>query len=139
MLETIREYAVERLEESGEAELIGRRHAEYMTGLAESVEFDYLGPEQAAVRERFRIEWDNVRAALGWALESEEAELGLRLVGALAMLWLDRNLAVEVVQGRGGPRRERDLVQGAVARAGEDAEEIRDVRGDEVDRARPGP
>jgi predicted ATPase len=95
MLETIREYAAERLDESGEADEIGRRHAEYMTALAESVEFDYLGPQQAAVRERFRTEWDNVRAALGWALESGETELGLRLVGALAMLWLDRNLAVE--------------------------------------------
>jgi predicted ATPase len=95
MLETIREYAVERLEESGETDLIGRRHSEYMTELAESDEFDYLGPQQAAVRERFRTEWDNVRAALGWALESGETELGLRLVGALAMVWLDRNLAVE--------------------------------------------
>jgi predicted ATPase len=95
MLETIREYAVERLEESGEADVIARRHAEYMTELAESVEFDYLGPQQAAVRERFRTEWDNVRAALGWTLESGETELGLRLVGALAMVWLDQNLAVE--------------------------------------------
>jgi len=95
MLETIREYAVERLDESGEADLIGRRHAEYMTELAESVESDYLGPQQAAVRERFRIEWDNVRTALGWALESGDPELGLRLVGALAMVWLDQNLAVE--------------------------------------------
>ena len=95
MLETIREFALERLEESGEADRISRRHAEYMTELAESVEYDYLGPEQATVRERFRTEWDNVRAALGWSLESGEIELGLRLVGALAMVWLDQNLAVE--------------------------------------------
>jgi predicted ATPase/class 3 adenylate cyclase len=94
MLETIREYAVERLEESGEDE-IRRRHAEYMTELAESVEGDHLGPAQAALRTQFRSEWDNVRAALGWALESGETELGLRLVGALAMVWLDRNFAVE--------------------------------------------
>jgi predicted ATPase len=95
MLETIREYAVERLEESGEAGVIARRHAEYMTEVAESVEFDYLGPQQAAVQERFRTEWDNVRAALTWMLESGETELGLRLVGALAMVWLDQNLVVE--------------------------------------------
>jgi non-specific serine/threonine protein kinase len=95
MLETIREYAVERLEEAGEGDVIARRHAEYMTELAESVEFDYLGPQQAAVRERFRTEWDNVRSALAWTLESGETELGLRLVGALAMVWLDQNLAVE--------------------------------------------
>jgi predicted ATPase/class 3 adenylate cyclase len=95
MLETIREFALERLEESDEAERIRRRHAEYVTELAESVESDYLGPQQAAVRERFRTEWDNVRAALSWTLESGEIELGLRLVGALAMVWLDQNLAVE--------------------------------------------
>ncbi|HXV03210.1 MAG TPA: adenylate/guanylate cyclase domain-containing protein, partial [Gaiellaceae bacterium] len=95
LLETIREFALEQLDASDEAELIRRRHAEYMTELAESVETEYLGPAQAAVRERFRTEWDNVRAALGWALESGEIELGLRLVGALAMVWLDQNLAVE--------------------------------------------
>jgi predicted ATPase len=94
MLETIREYAVERFEESGEVE-IRRRHAEYMTELAESVEGEHLGPAQAALRTRFRAEWDNVRAALSWALENGETELGLRLVGALAMVWLDRNFAVE--------------------------------------------
>jgi predicted ATPase len=95
LLETIREFALEQLDASDEAELIRGRHAEYMTELAESVETEYLGPAQAAVRERFRIEWDNVRAALGWALESGNPELGLRLVGALAMVWLDQNLAVE--------------------------------------------
>jgi predicted ATPase len=95
MLETIREFALEQLDASDDAELIRRRHAEHMTELAESVETEYLGPSQAAVRERFRIEWDNVRTALAWALESGEIELGLRLVGALAMVWLDQNLAVE--------------------------------------------
>ncbi len=95
MLETIREFALEQLDASDEAELIRRRHAEYVTELAESVETEYLGPEQAVLRERFRIEWDNIRAALSWALERGETELGLRLIGALAMVWLDQNLAVE--------------------------------------------
>jgi predicted ATPase/class 3 adenylate cyclase len=98
MLETIREYAVERLEDSGAADEVRRRHAEYMTELAESVEGDYLGPEQASLQKRFRAEWDNVRAALGWALEAGEVEVGLRLIGALTMLWLDRNVAVEAEQ-----------------------------------------
>jgi tetratricopeptide (TPR) repeat protein len=95
MLETIREYAVERLEESGAADEIRRRLAVYMTELAESTEGDYLGPEQAAVQRRFRAEWDNVRAVLEWALEAGEVEVGLRLIGSLTMLWLDRNVAVE--------------------------------------------
>jgi predicted ATPase len=95
MLETIREYAVERLEESSEADEMRRRHAEYFAELAEAVEDDHLGPDQAELRERFRTEWDNVRAALDWAVESAETELGLRLAGALTLLWLDQNVAVE--------------------------------------------
>jgi predicted ATPase/class 3 adenylate cyclase len=95
MLETLREYAVERLEESGEADGIRRRHAEYFIALAEASGDERQGPGQAEVWHRFRTEWDNVRAALGWALESGESELGLRLAGALGMVWLDQNVAVE--------------------------------------------
>jgi predicted ATPase/class 3 adenylate cyclase len=109
MLETIRELACERFEESGEADAIRRRHAEFFTELAESTETDHLGPQQVPLRARFRVEWDNVRAALGWAVASGETELGLRLAGALTMIWLDQNLAVEGEQwlrtllGRPGP------------------------------------
>jgi predicted ATPase len=95
MLETIREFAVERLEGSSEAEKLLRRHAEYFAQLAEATETDHLGPEQATLRERFRTEWDNVRAALDWSVTSGESELGLRLAGSLTTIWLDRNLAVE--------------------------------------------
>src|SRR5215207_8321907 len=70
MLETIREYAVERLEASGGANELRRRHAEYFTELAEESRGDYLGPAQAAHRTRFREDWDNVRAVFRWALES---------------------------------------------------------------------
>jgi predicted ATPase len=95
MLETIREYAEERLEQSGEADELRRRHAEYFIALAEASEDERQGPGQAAVWQRFRAEWDNVRAALGWALASGETEVGLRLAGALGMVWLDQNVAVE--------------------------------------------
>ncbi len=95
MLETIREYAAERLEESGEAEEIRRRHAEYFIALAEASEDERQGPGQIEVWHRFRTEWDNVRAALGWTLASGEIELGLRLAGSLGMIWLDQNVAVE--------------------------------------------
>ncbi len=95
MLETIREYAAERLEESGEADETRRRHVEYLAELAEEVEDEHLGPDQTELRERFRREWDNVRAALDWAVASGETEVGLRLAGALTLLWLDRNVAVE--------------------------------------------
>jgi predicted ATPase/class 3 adenylate cyclase len=95
MLETIREYAVERLEESGEAGRLKQRHAEYFTRLAEESRPEYLGPEQVARRRRFREDWDNLRAVFRWALESGEIEAGLRLGGALSTVWLDRNVAVE--------------------------------------------
>ena len=95
MLETIREFAVERLEESGEADELRRRHAEYLAELAEASQTAAFGSEQMPVREQFRVEWDNVRAALTWALESGETELGLRIAGSLTMSWLDRNQAVE--------------------------------------------
>jgi predicted ATPase len=95
MLETIREFAAERLDESDERVELRRRHAEYLAQLAEEVETEHLGPAQAELRSRFRTEWDNVRAALDWALASGEIELGLRLAGALTVIWLDKNVAVE--------------------------------------------
>jgi predicted ATPase/class 3 adenylate cyclase len=95
MLETIREYAVERLQESGEADELGRRHAEYFTELARGSASRHLGPAQAPVRQRFREDWDNVRAVFRWALETGEIEAGLELGGSLSTVWLDRNVAVE--------------------------------------------
>ena len=92
MLGTIQEYAAERL---GPADKTRRRHAEFFTELAEATQRDHLGPAQAPLRRRFRTEWDNIRAALQWTVDSGETELGLRLAGALTTIWLDRNFAVE--------------------------------------------
>jgi predicted ATPase/class 3 adenylate cyclase len=87
MLETIREYARERLELSGEAEKIWRLHAEYFLALAEQGASEQLGPEETTWLERLDLEHDNMRAALSWMLEAEEAEPGLRLAGALWQFW----------------------------------------------------
>ena len=87
MLETIREYARERLEVSGNAEEIRRRHAEYFLALAERGESKLREPEEASWLERLDEEHDNMRAALSWTLQSEEAEPGLRLAGALWQFW----------------------------------------------------
>ncbi len=95
MLETIHEYALECLEESGEAGELRRRHAAYFTQLAKVMASRDLGPEQLAQRARFRQDWDNVRAVFTWALESGEIEAGLDLGGSLATVWLDRNVVVE--------------------------------------------
>jgi predicted ATPase/class 3 adenylate cyclase/DNA-binding CsgD family transcriptional regulator len=91
MLETIGEYAQERLEASGEAEEIRRLHAEYYLALAEEAEPRFRGPEEAATSlGRLETEHDNLRAALLWSLEWGEAELGLRLGTALLWFWSAR-------------------------------------------------
>jgi predicted ATPase len=95
MLETIHEYARERLDESDEAEEIRRLHAEYFLALAEQGESELRRPEEAKWLERLEIEHDNMRAALSWTLESEEAERGLRLAGALWRFWWMRGHYIE--------------------------------------------
>jgi len=87
MLEPIRQYALEKLEESGEAEAAKRAHAEYFLVLAEEAEPELFGPRDVEGLDRLEREHDNMRASLSWALERGEAELGLRLGGALGMFW----------------------------------------------------
>jgi predicted ATPase/class 3 adenylate cyclase len=87
MLETIHEYAREKLQESGEAEELARLHAEYFLALAEEAESRLRGPEDMEWLERLEAEHDNMRVALSWSLESGEAEVGLRLTGALWPFW----------------------------------------------------
>src|SRR5215204_5645368 len=87
MLETIHEYGRERLNKSGEAEEIRRLHAEYFLALAELGESKLRGPEEAKWLECLEIEHDNMRDALSRALDAEEAELALRLAGALWRFW----------------------------------------------------
>jgi predicted ATPase/DNA-binding SARP family transcriptional activator/DNA-binding CsgD family transcriptional regulator len=87
LLEPVRQYARERLEESSEAEAVRRRHAECHLRLAEEAEPKLRGAEYGVWLERLEREHDNLRAALGWALGRGEAELGLRLGGALGEFW----------------------------------------------------
>jgi predicted ATPase/class 3 adenylate cyclase len=91
MLETLHEFAREKLKESGEAESIRRAHAEYFLALAEEAEPEFRGPRQKTWLERLEAEHDNMRAALSWALEREEAELALRMGGALSWFWWIRS------------------------------------------------
>lgn len=86
MLEPIRQYAQQKLEESGEAERVRERHARYYLALTEVAEPELK--EQGAWLERLGAEHANFRAALSWTLDPEDAEeraqLGLRLAAALA-------------------------------------------------------
>jgi predicted ATPase len=86
MLETIREFAAERFEDSGEADTIRERHAIYYLGVAESAGL----AADSVLQQRHHLvipERDNMRAALGWAYEHGEHELGLSLVVALENFW----------------------------------------------------
>ena len=87
MLETIHEFALEKLEESGEAEVLSKCHAVYFLALSEEAELGLRGPEQEPWFERLDPEHNNMRAALKWAVERGKSELGLRLAGALWRFW----------------------------------------------------
>jgi predicted ATPase/DNA-binding CsgD family transcriptional regulator len=86
MPETICEYALERLEASGEAETTRRRHATYFLTLAEDAAPALLGPDQEAWLVPLESEHDNLRAALRWSLAHDPA-LSLRLAAALWRFW----------------------------------------------------
>jgi predicted ATPase/DNA-binding CsgD family transcriptional regulator len=95
MLETVRQYASEKLRVSGEVGTVGRRHAGFFVALAEEARPAMVGPEQAAWMKRLEEEHDNLRAALGWLKEEGEAEPGLRLAAALMRFWWFRGHLTE--------------------------------------------
>ncbi len=90
MLETVHEFAREKLGESAETQEIKRVHAEYFLTLAEEANPELRGPDQLEWLERLEAEHDNMRAALSWALGRKEIELALRLGGALGWYWSTR-------------------------------------------------
>jgi len=87
MLEPVRQYGGERLNESGGAESVRGRHAEYYLALAEEAEPELRGAGQEVWLGRLELEHSNLRAALGWALQQEDTERGSRLAGALERFW----------------------------------------------------
>ena len=99
LLEPVRQYALEKLEQSGELEELKRAHAEYFLGVAEEVEPQLIGPREAGWFGRLEEELDNFRAALSWASECGEAELGLRLAGALGSFWFRGDTAARGADG----------------------------------------
>jgi predicted ATPase len=98
MLETIREYALEKLEQSGEAEELRRRHAEYFVELAETAERDVAVVDETTMHEQLEREHDNLRAVLFWSQLVGATDLELRLVAALGRFWLIRG---HIGEGRG--------------------------------------
>ena len=95
LLETLRQYARERLAAGGEDEAVRRRHAAYFLGLAEAAGPDLLGGRQSAWLDRLEREHDNLRAALEWLTERGAAEAGLRLADAVGPFWMTRGYLQE--------------------------------------------
>ncbi|MGE3594408.1 MAG: helix-turn-helix domain-containing protein [Dehalococcoidia bacterium] len=87
MLETVREFALEHLAVSGEAGDLTQRHAVFVTALVEEANLGLRTAEAPVWLARLNDELDNIRAALRWCVEHDDAETGARLVWALWRFW----------------------------------------------------
>ena len=97
-LETIRQFAAENLQASGDGEQVRGRHLDYYLSLAQRAEPDLRGAEQVKWLDRFDLEADNFRAALDWALTNDLAEKALNLVGSLWWFWYIRDHVSEALE-----------------------------------------
>jgi predicted ATPase/DNA-binding SARP family transcriptional activator len=97
MLETIREFAAERLAERGDVEALRRVHARYYLALAEEAEPHLRREEQVLWLERLDGERDNLVAALRFAVETGDAEVAVRMGAALAWYWTIQGMHLEAV------------------------------------------
>jgi predicted ATPase/serine/threonine protein kinase len=95
MLETIREYGLGKMAESGEEAQTRRAHAAYCLVLAEEGAAEDTGANQKGWLDRFELEHDNFRAALEWLTETGNAEWGLRLGVGLFRFWEMREYLAE--------------------------------------------
>jgi predicted ATPase/class 3 adenylate cyclase len=110
LLETVRQYAHDRLVEADEDADLRTRHRDWYLELAEQTDREIRGPRPAWWIERLETEHDNLRSALEWSkAEKDGAEAGLRLVGALHRFWFRR----------GHWREASEWLDGALARSGE--------------------
>jgi len=108
MLRMVREYALERLDATGETDQLRRQHAEYYSSLAERAGPGIRGPEQVLWFDRLDEERDNLRATMGWLAETRNAEEAARLGWSIWPFWYVR----------GHPREGRRWMEGALAQGG---------------------
>ncbi len=87
MLTTVREFGLERLDEEDDRLAIERGHAEWLLRLAEAAEPHFRGPDLDRWLNVLKVEHDNLRAALRWAIDNDAANVGLRLAAALWRFW----------------------------------------------------
>ena len=94
LLETVRQYALEKLGESGEADAVRIRHRDHYTALAAAVDAP-AGSDYEQRLEQAEIEIDNLRAAFRWSCENSNIELALALASSLLPLWVARGRILE--------------------------------------------
>jgi len=93
LLETIKQYAQERLDATGDGDATRTRHLEYFLTLAERARPELIGPEQATWLAKLDLERENLLAAHGWAGHATQGgQLGLRLASSLRRYWIIRGL-----------------------------------------------
>jgi tetratricopeptide (TPR) repeat protein len=81
LLETIRQYALERLDNAGETDATRRRHAEWFADFVSRASAGMRGPDESVWWGRFQVDFDNIRAALVWATGTDDADLALSFFG----------------------------------------------------------
>ncbi len=95
LLETIRQYAQEKLHEFGEAAHMRRNHRDWYARLAEQAKAETLEARQGSWFERLEAEHENLRVALGWSLDQQEAETAARIGAGIFRFWLLRGYISE--------------------------------------------
>ncbi|WP_433335523.1 BTAD domain-containing putative transcriptional regulator [Spirillospora sp. CA-294931] len=95
LLETVRVYAAERLDEAGETGTVRSAHVAFLLDLAERAEPELRARDQIVWAERLNAERDNIAAAFRHVVDTRDLASGLRLFAALAWFWLMRDLEVE--------------------------------------------
>jgi non-specific serine/threonine protein kinase len=132
LLETVRQYAREKLSETGEGMAVRDLHLQYFLGLAEHAEPELVGPNAPEWQKRVEDDLDNIRAALEWSLKGD-AQAGLRLANALGFFrgkgfhlytirieranWLTQLLGRPATQPRNAARAKALLVLSAYEQA----------------------
>jgi predicted ATPase len=95
LLETIRQYGQDKLQECAEAATMRRHHRDWYAGLAQRAEPETLEARQKSVFDRLEAEHEDLRAALGWSLEQQDAETAARIGAAISRFWLLRGYMSE--------------------------------------------
>jgi predicted ATPase/class 3 adenylate cyclase len=92
LLETVRQYAREKLAETSEGMTIRNAHLQYFISLAEMAEPEIFGPQAVEWVKRLEADFDNIRAALEWSMK-DDPQVGLRLASTLVWFWEESNYA----------------------------------------------